>query len=165
MPEVILRKVDKAKATRSFIDSFARDQRGLVSKETFLEVMTDLSNSIPSDENFAYLVGIGWGIKEDATLKVDPQYLKSIIKEIRLKLLTLTTGSEDEYMLRKLFKDFDLNNSNLLTIDELKEMIKKMGLTVTDDYLQEIFRIFDQNGNGVIEFEEFNNYILYDPYR
>lgn len=137
----------------------------MITKEVFMEVMTDLSNSIPSDEYFAHLVGKTWGIEEDATLKVDPQYLKSIIREIRLKLMTMTTGSQDEYIFRKLFKEFDLNNSNLLTIDELSEMIRKMGITVTQDYLQEVFKTFDQNGNGVIEFEEFNNYILYDPYR
>jgi len=51
-----------------------------------------------------------------------------------------------------------------LTLDELYAMTIKLEVPISMKYLQPIFEIFDKNRNGTIEFEEFVNYIVNDPY-
>lgn len=60
---------------------------------------------------------------------------------------------------------FDLNNSGNITIEELAAMLAKLGITIERKYIQAMFRQLDTNHNGMIEFEEFANLILYDPYK
>lgn len=39
--------------------------------------------------------------------------------------------------------------------DEIKELLRKLNIDVTDEYFKQIFSQFDQDKNGTIEFEEF----------
>ena len=68
-------------------------------------------------------------------------------------------------MLRKIFKSFDLNNSGTITIDELAAMLAKIGINVDRKYIQAMFNQIDRNANGTVEFEEFANVVIYNPYK
>ena len=63
-----------------------------------------------------------------------------------------------------MFRDFDLDNSGYLTINEIAAMLIKLDFPIQRKYLLSIFRKFDSNNSGYIEFEEFVNYIINDPY-
>lgn len=51
-------------------------------------------------------------------------------------------------MLRKIFKDFDLNQSGSITIDELTAMLAKLGISVERKYIQAMLRELDSNKSG-----------------
>jgi Ca2+-binding EF-hand superfamily protein len=68
-------------------------------------------------------------------------------------------------MLRKIFKDFDLNQSGTLTIDEMGAMLAKLGISVDRKYINAIMRELDTNKTGMLEFEEFVTFLIYDPYK
>ena len=68
-------------------------------------------------------------------------------------------------MLRKIFNHFDTNKSGTLTLDELQAMVAQLKLTCERKYLIGVFKILDTNNSGAIEFEEFVNYILHNPYK
>lgn len=68
-------------------------------------------------------------------------------------------------MLRKIFKDFDLNQSGAITLDELTAMLAKLGISVERKYISAMLRELDTNKSGQLEFEEFSTFLLYDPYK
>ena len=64
-----------------------------------------------------------------------------------------------------MFTTFDTDKSNALSILELAGMMAKMKIDVTDAELMAIMRHLDTNRSGVIEFEEFQKMIVFDPYK
>lgn len=47
----------------------------------------------------------------------------------------MTSGAHDEFLLRKVFKEFDKNNSGYLTIDELFAITIKLEIPIQKKYL------------------------------
>lgn len=85
-----------------------------------------------------------------------------LIKEVRTRLLELARN--DPKFLRKVFSDFDLNQSGHLTIDEITNMIAKLKISVERRCVYPFFKIIDNNNSGGVEYEEFEKYLLQNPY-
>ena len=64
-----------------------------------------------------------------------------------------------------MFKDFDLNSSGALTIDEMAGMLAKLGISVERKFIEALMRELDTNRTGMLEFEEFTTFLIYDPYK
>ena len=84
------------------------------------------------------------------------------MKEVRTRVLELSRN--DPKLLKKVFSDFDLNQSGHLTIDELTNMIAKLKISVERKYVYPFFKIIDADNSGGIEFAEFEHYIVNNPY-
>lgn len=61
--------------------------------------------------------------------------------------------------LKKIFNDFDLNQSGHLTIDEVTNLIAKLKISVERKYVYPFFKVVDANNSGGIELDEFTAYI------
>jgi Ca2+-binding EF-hand superfamily protein len=151
-------------AWNSFVSSFD-GKNGLITKEEWFGYYTDLAVGIPHDEYFVRALEHTWGVSEDENSSVYKDEVKRIIGMLRQRLLTLTAKSYEEFTLRKIFKQFDLNNSNTITLDELAAMLAKLGIAVDRKYIVGMMKKLDTNGTGVIEFDEFSNLIVNDPYK
>ena len=57
--------------------------------------------------------------------------------------------------LKKAFQVMDSNGDGVVTKEELKNLLKGLGEDVTDDIVDEMIKIADENGDGKIQFEEF----------
>ena len=57
--------------------------------------------------------------------------------------------------LRKAFDVMDENKDGQVTKDELKNLLKGLGEDVTDEIVNEMISIADENGDGKVNFEEF----------
>ena len=57
--------------------------------------------------------------------------------------------------LRKAFDVMDENKDGTVTKDELKTLLSGMGEDVTDDVINEMISIAEENGDGKVDFEEF----------
>lgn len=68
-------------------------------------------------------------------------------------------------MLRKIFQQFDTNDSGSITMDELAGLLAKLGISVERKYLVAMIEVLDSNKSGAIEFEEFANFLINDPYK
>jgi len=88
--------------------------------------------------------------------------VKLLLTEVRTRVLELCKN--DPKFLQKIFKDFDLNGSGHLTIDEVTNMIAKLKISVERRCVYPFFKIIDTNNSGGIEFDEFNHYIVNNPY-
>lgn len=78
--------------------------------------------------------------------------------------MEMFNNSTEEFVLRKIFANFDSNDSGTITIDELAAMIANLKLSCERKFLYGIFKLIDTNNSGGIEFEEFLNYLVNDPY-
>jgi len=85
-----------------------------------------------------------------------------LLTEVRARVLELARN--DPKLLKKVFSDFDLNQNGHLTIDETTNMIAKMKISVERKYVYPFFKIIDANNSGGIEYPEFENYIVKNPY-
>lgn len=87
------------------------------------------------------------------------------INMIRERLVTITKGVEDEFLLHKLYKSYDKYNSGMLSPYEFDGMMMRLNIVVPKDILPILFKSLDSNNSGYIEFDEFSNFILYNPYK
>jgi Ca2+-binding EF-hand superfamily protein len=81
-----------------------------------------------------------------------------MVKEARSRLYNLSRGG-DPVFLRKIFDDFDLDQSGRLTIDEATSMIAKLQISVERKYVHPFFKVIDADNSGDIEYEEFEAYV------
>ncbi len=130
-----------------------------------MDYYTDVSVGIPSHQAFVSHIKKQWGVQEEDKVEITAEEINFIVKTIREKLIQKTNGAHDEMILSKLFKIFDVNKNGLLTVDKLYAMLLQMEIPVHKKYLVEIIKKFDTSGNNSIEFGQFLNHVLYNPYK
>ena len=64
-------------------------------------------------------------------------------------------SAEQAAELKKAFEVMDTNKDGVVTKDELMTLLKNLGENVSDDVIDEMIKIADENGDGKIQFEEF----------
>lgn len=151
-----------------FLNSFEGvkgNRDGVISWEEWLDYYTDLSMSIPLEDYFVRMMESTWQICEDETQTVSQNQIEVLTKAMRQKLLSFSRQSQDEYVLREVFRQFDFNGDGVLTADELGAMLVKLQISCERRYLNALLKKFDRNGNGVIEFEEFCEFLIKNPYK
>ncbi len=74
---------------------------------------------------------------------------------MRHRLLDLSNSHLEEFQLRQIFRDFDMNQSGTITLDELAAMCARLGISVERKYLMALLCVLDTNKSGMLEFEEF----------
>ena len=67
--------------------------------------------------------------------------------------MSLTADQAAE--LRKAFDVMDENKDGQVTKDELKKLLSGLGEEVTDEIVDELINIADQDGDGKVNFDEF----------
>lgn len=81
-----------------------------------------------------------------------------MLREVRSRIFELCR--RDPNLLRKVFNDFNTSQSNGLTIDEVTNLIARLQISVERKFVYPFFKVIDSNNSGVIEFEEFQQYIM-----
>ena len=59
-----------------------------------------------------------------------------------------------------MFKQFDLDNKNEITADNIRDAMSKLGKDVSPEEMEEIMRKHDISGDKAISFDEFKKMIL-----
>lgn len=158
----------KEEVIEEFLDSFdgaKGNNDGIITRKEWDDYYTDLSMSLPSDDYFVAMMESVWNITEDEDSEANQDYVREIVNLIRQRLLSMSNESSDEYVLRKVFNYFDVNESGNITIDELTAMVAKLKISVERKYLSGVMKKIDSDNNGSIEFNEFLNFVIMDPYK
>ncbi|XP_075258966.1 uncharacterized protein LOC142350867 [Convolutriloba macropyga] len=61
-----------------------------------------------------------------------------------------------------LFKIYDKDNSGYITEDEIREVLKSLEETKTDEEITELFKAMDRDGDGRISYQDFYNAMMAD---
>lgn len=146
-------------------DGVKGNNDGIISKQEWTDYYTDLAMSTPSDEYFVRMMEQTWCLAENEQAGVFQDQIRHLTSMMRQRLITLSNSSQEEYMLRKIFQQFDLNQSGSITNDELAGLLAKLGISVERKYLVAMIEVLDSNKSGAIEFEEFANFLINDPYK
>lgn len=88
-----------------------------------------------------------------------------IIKLMRQRLLTISNNGQEEYVLRNMFRAFDKDNTGKITLNELAGMLAQLQVLVQEKEIQAVMREMDKNQSGGIEFEEFCEFMIINPYK
>ena len=158
----------KEEVIEDFLDSFdgaKGNNDGVITRQEWNDYYSDLSMSLPSDQYFVEMMESTWGMVEDDDSEVNQDHIRELTKLIRERLLKMSNQTSDEYLLRKIFNYFDANESGNITIDELAAMLAKLQISVERKYLSGIMKHIDSDNNGAIEFNEFLNFIIMNPYK
>ena len=62
--------------------------------------------------------------------------------------------------LKKLFKNFDPNNSGVLDYNAFRKLILIIDETISKEEIDYIYKIFDIDDDGTISFDEFEKYLI-----
>jgi Ca2+-binding EF-hand superfamily protein len=118
--------------------------------------------SCPSDEYFVRMMESVWQVPEENNQPALKATVQQLLVQVRARALELARN--DPKLLKKVFSDFDLNQNGHLTIDEVTNMIAKMKISVERKFVYPFFKIVDANNSGGIEYDEWENYIINNPY-
>jgi len=103
-------------------------------------------------------------VMEDRKKKADASeaFMLSLAKE-KIKMRTLGTGNA-KYLsndnLFKAFAFFDENEDGGINKQELEEALQMLGVSVSEKCLDDLFEQFDEDKNGVLDYEEFAHLAL-----
>lgn len=166
--DFIAGKKSKEQILSDFLNSFdglKGNNDGVITYQEWVDYYTDLAMSTPSDEYFVQMMESVWCTSEDEENAIFKDKVKALIQMMRQRLLMISNNSQEEFVLRKIFKDFDTNNSGTITVDELGAMLAKLQISVERKYISAMIKTLDTNNSGMLEFEEFATFLLYDPYK
>jgi len=90
--------------------------------------------------------------------------VKEVVKALRFKLIQKSKGTNDEFLLTKLFNEFDENKNGYISSFELDLMLKRLELPVPAEIVEPLFKTLDKNQSGYIEYDEFKRFIFFDPF-
>ena len=150
-------------ALDEFFRLFDKNCDGRISFEEFRQYYENIGTLIQGDTSFKDLLNKTWGINLDSC-KMDQAETRKYVGMIREKLITSTSGVQDEFKLRNVFSSFG-GNSNVLSKEDLDALLLKLNITVPESILPKLFVALDKNNSGYIEFDEFENFVLYNPYK
>lgn len=148
-----------------FAQTQGGEESGNVIKEEFYQLFLDLSAQIPDDAIFVETVESSWKVREDEDAKLDNIRIMHLLGLMRQRLITKANSQQEEYKLRDMFRTFDKDNSGSLSINELAGLLAELGVGVKENELVAMMRLIDTSKNGVIEFDEFQNFVVIDPYK
>jgi Ca2+-binding EF-hand superfamily protein len=131
---------------------------GCITKEEFTDYYSDLSMSTPSDEYFVRMMESTWQVPEEENSEVTKQTVAHLLREVKARVFEL--ARQNPQFLKKIFNDFDLNQSGHLTIDEMTNLIAKLKISVERKFVYPFFKVVDANNSGGVEYEEFESFIL-----
>ena len=158
-PEFIERRKSKEQIIQEYINNFEGARgNGAITHDEFFEYYTDLSMSIPNDEQFVKILESTFQCPEEDMDSTAHAAIQMLVKEVRLRVLQL--AHDDPELVRKVFQDFDLRQSGALTIDEFTNMIAKIKIAVERKYIHPFFKSIDRNNSGMITLQDFETYVL-----
>jgi len=131
---------------RKAFDAVDTDKSGSISSAELANVLKELGIQL-KDEEVAEVMKM---MDKDGSGSIEWEEFLAAIKAYPRRKLTVGR-------LRRAFKKIDTDGSGTLGLDEIKELIKKLGLEkeVTDADIEEGFKALDTSGDGQISFEEF----------
>jgi Ca2+-binding EF-hand superfamily protein len=124
---------------------FDRNNDGCITREELGTVMKSLGHQ-PSDNELQDMVN-EVDVDGSGTIEFD-EFVQMMAKRIEQR-------PDDGEDLKEAFEVFDRNKDGYITAEELRQVMRSLGENLTDQELNEMMKAADANGDGIINFNEF----------
>ncbi|CAG8754803.1 9570_t:CDS:2, partial [Racocetra persica] len=132
---------------KKLFEEFDREKSGVLTRKAIQNGLKRLKNH-PAQKKYASELLLKCDTSEDGL--VDFQEFKSFVEEKEKELL-------------KVFLDIDKSHDMRLQPEELENALKKAGINCTKVELKNFIDTMDKDGNGVIDFSEWRDFLLFLP--
>eukprot|EP01108_Squamamoeba_japonica_P005793 TRINITY_DN4689_c0_g1_i2.p1 TRINITY_DN4689_c0_g1~~TRINITY_DN4689_c0_g1_i2.p1 ORF type:complete len:143 (+),score=43.28 TRINITY_DN4689_c0_g1_i2:60-488(+) len=126
-------------------------------KATFKLFDTNQSGTITKDEMEAALVKMGYKptkkMVDDQFAAYDTDKDGSITEDEFVDMMVKKATSTDATA--NAFKSFDENGDGFISVEELKNAMKKMGQDMTQEQLEAMIKSVDKDNDGKVNYTEF----------
>lgn len=139
---------------REAFDLFDLDGGGTISAGELATVLNALGQS-PTQQEILDMVT---AVDSDNSGELDFQEFVMLMAR---RLNDLDGKSESE-LLADAFKEFDLDGSGLISPDEMRLVLNQLGETLSEEEVDDFIQNVDMNGDGQIDFEEFQMMLVND---
>ena len=117
-------------------EAIAKD--GFVSKQDFIDLYTDISMFTETTASFVPMIEHCWQICSDQHCGIEAKAVQHLVAVIRQKLMSMSSRQSDEYVLRTVFNEFDVNKDGTLSVNELEQMLIKLQIRCDKTFLNEL---------------------------
>ena len=107
------------------------DLSGLVSYTEFEDFYKAVAMIIPNDDYFVAKVESQWGLNEDSHLKISKDTVMRIINLLRQRIRCLSNNSRDDFTLKNIFRNFDVNDTGVIGLLELHAIFSKFEVAIS----------------------------------
>lgn len=99
-----------------------------------------------------------WGLSADAAASfITPQRIAEMEGIIFEKIRQKTHGADDEgKTIQRIFRHFDLDGYGTIEPNEFNKALETLGCLFLQPEMQAIFKKYDSNSNGKLDYEEFS---------
>ncbi|XP_022631429.1 calcium-dependent protein kinase 3 isoform X2 [Vigna radiata var. radiata] len=77
------------------------------------------------------------------------------LKKVALKVIAENLSEEEIIGLKEMFKSMDTDNNGIITFEELKTGLPKLGTKISESEVKQLMEAADVDGNGTIDYIEF----------
>ncbi|GBB93486.1 hypothetical protein RclHR1_02180028 [Rhizophagus clarus] len=132
---------------RKLFDELDYDKTGVLERKNILKGLNKLKNH-PSKNKYASELLQKCDVSSDGVVDFDE--FKAFVEEKEKELF-------------KLFLEIDKSNDMKLQPEELESALKKSGINCTHAELKKFIKTMDKDQNGVIDFSEWRDFLLFLP--
>ena len=79
--------------------------------------------------------------------------IKEAIRIVRFKLIQRVGGTHEEFLLKQVFDEFDVNRNGQLCEEELHTMLIKLEIPTEKRLIKPLLEKLDVSGNGAVEYD------------
>ena len=113
----------------------------------------DVNVNFAHNDIFFRYVGSVWHYTPEKMQAVSEDAIRNAVKKLRFKLIEKTQGSKDEFVIRKLFDEYDCNKNFYLSPYDLSQMLIRQGINLEAHLVEKVHERLDKNSSGYIEFD------------
>ncbi|XP_027914242.1 calcium-dependent protein kinase 3-like [Vigna unguiculata] len=77
------------------------------------------------------------------------------LKKVALKVIAENLSEEEIIGLKEMFKSMDTDNNGIITFEEMKTGLPKLGTKISESEVRQLMEAADVDGNGTIDYIEF----------
>jgi len=117
---------DRETMLQYLFNLFDKDGSGLIHFNEWYSFYDDMSAQITSDDVFCAALTQTWGISEDDHTEIPEAYVRGLVERLREKLINRSVGVKEEFILKKIYQDFDIESKHAklrcFDIEQMDEM-------------------------------------------
>merc|ERR1712126_341996 len=144
--------VDQVESLKKGFDGFDKDGGGAINQTTMQMILKSMGVKVEKDdmENYAGEVD-----EEDSG-----KFTFTMFCRVAAKFMIEDDEEQMKEELKEAFRIYDKESQGFITTSTLKEILREIDTTLTEDDLDNIIEEVDEDGSGTLDFDEFQEMMM-----